>query len=849
MVGFCTFESEEKRAPKASYSFEKFELLQKINNIRLIIDGKSVSLNGEQRIKLIDAAHDSPNLNFTQIRKKLNIPENATFNFVKYDRAKTNDECEKATKFIFMKAYHDMRKVFDKKIESISIAQRNEIGRIFTLYKSENKLREALKETELERHYIDLLIENLGSFSKFGHLSIKALDKIIPHLEKGITYDKACQEAGYNFKGHGGEEKRKTISLKHLADETENTITSLVAKRALSQCAKVLNGIIREMNDSPVFINVELAREMSKPKSERDKIDKSMKDNRAENERLKKRISEEFGKYSPTGMDIVKLQLYNQQSGICPYSLSPLDITKLFDPGYVDVDHIIPYSISFDDTKKNKILVKAAENRQKGNRLPLEYLTDKRAEDFQVWVNSANLPYVKKLNLLKKEIGEEDLVNFKERNLTDTKTITSFMAKYLADSLEFAPFNSNRNRHVTAVNGAVTSMLRKRWGLSKIRADGDAHHAVDAVVVACATQGDINALTMENKIRSYYERREKFHITESGDVVNKDGEIVRKIDMRDERFPEPYDGFVAELSARMSLYPNDAIARLNPPTYTVNETKNLKPIFVSRMPKRTVSGAAHKETIRGIGENNTTVSKVLLNKLKLDKDGEITGYFNPGDDRLLYEALKVRLIQFDGNGEKAFAEPFFKPKSDGTPGPLVKKVKIEEKSTLNVAVHNKTGVADNDSMVRVDVFFVEDDGYYLVPIYVADTMKDELPNKAIVAYKPYDEWKVVDDKDFIFSLYPNDLIFTKAKNNMIFAKVNKESKLPDKKEIEDGFVYYKGSNITTGAMKIINHDNSYIINGLGAKTLKIFEKYQVDVLGNISKVGFEPRQGFGNQRR
>jgi len=291
-----------------------------------------------------------------------------------------------------------------------------------------------------------------------------------------------------------------------------------------------------------------------------------------------------------------------------------------------------------------------------------------------------------------------------------------------------------------------------------------------------------------------------------------------------------------------------AIARLNLPTYTVNETKNLKPIFVSRMPKRTVSGAAHKETIRGIGENNTTVSKVLLNKLKLDKDGEITGYFNPGDDRLLYEALKARLIQFDGNGEKAFAEPFHKPKSDGTPGPLVKKVKIEEKSTLNVAVHNKTGVADNDSMVRVDVFFVEGDGYYLVPIYVADTMKDELPNKAIVANKPYEEWKEMNDEDFMFSIYPNDLIFVKSKKSMNFVKVNEESKLPNIKELAESFVYYKGADINGGKISIINHDNSYKTR-TGVKTLPLIEKYQVDVLGNISKVGFEPRQGFGNQRR
>ena len=41
---------------------------------------------------------------------------------------------------------------------------------------------------------------------------------------------------------------------------------------------------------------------------------------------------------------------------------------------------------------------------------------------------------------------------------------------------------------------------------------------------------------------------------------------------------------------------------------------------------------------------------------------------------------------------KAFAEPFYKPKADGTPGPLVKKVKVYEKSTLNVAVQQNTAL-------------------------------------------------------------------------------------------------------------------------------------------------------------
>ena len=61
-------------------------------------------------------------------------------------------------------------------------------------------------------------------------------------------------------------------------------------------------------------------------------------------------------------------------------------------------------------------------------------------------------------------------------------------------------------------------------------------------------------------------------------------------------------------------------------------------------------------------------------------------------------------------------------------------------------------------MIRIDVFYVEDDGYYFVPIYVADTKREKLPNKAAVAMKPYNLWKEMKDENFVFSLYPGDLV-------------------------------------------------------------------------------------------
>ena len=313
------------------------------------------------------------------------------------------------------------------------------------------------------------------------------------------------------------------------------------------------------------------------------------------------------------------------------------------------------------------------------------------------------------------------------------------------------------------------------------------------------------------------------------------------------RFPYPWEDFRKELMARLSDKPAEALQKLRLLYYRDKDISSIKPIFVSRMPRHKVTGAAHKATVKGARhlDEGIALFKTDLVNLKLDKDtGEIMGYYNPDSDRLLYNALKTQLQKYNGDGKKAFAEPFYKPKSDGTRGPLVKKVKCFEKTTLNVLVEEGTGVADNDSMVRVDIFKVEGDGYYLVPIYVADTLKETLPNKAIVAHKLYNQWKEMNDEDFLFSLYPNDLIRIQSKKDMKFVKSQNESSWPENYIAKDIICYYKQTDISSGTIKIINNDDSYSLRGLGVKTLQSLEKYQVDVLGNYHKVKMEKRQLF-----
>lgn len=658
---------------------------------------------------------------------------------------------------------------------------------------------------------------------------------MIPLLESGMTYDKAYTEVYGNQRGIESQKRTNRLSINDL-----ELITNPVVRRSAAQTIKVVNAVVRTYGN-PDVVRIELAREMGRNFDDRRKIEKKQEDNRALNERVRAQV-EEYKGSGATGFDIVKFKLYQEQTGICMYSGKNLDISRLFEAGYVDVDHIVPYSRCFDDSYVNKVLVLSDENRQKGNRLPYEYLgaDENRWHAYEVRVNAIVKNFRKRQRLLKKQLTEEESKEFIQRNLKDTQYITTAIYNLIREHLKFADSKYSK-KPVQAVNGAITAQLRGRWNIRKIREDGDLHHSLDAAIIASTSPGMIQRLTQ------YNQQRESIRCTSKGYLDIATGEIMSREEYDRSHmpcFPRPWEKFRQELEARLDpVDPRRAIDLLGLDTYESDE--EIKPVFVSRMPNHKVTGAAHADTVRSGKKTGYIVTKTALSNLKLNKLGEIEGYYNPESDRLLYNALQERLQAAGGKGDKAFTEPFYKPKKDGTPGPRVNKVKIYEKSTLNLPVNG--GLAANGSMVRVDVYHVEGDGYYLVPIYVADTKKKQLPNRAVVAYKPYEKWRPMDVQNFVFSLYPGDLVRIKKAGGV---KLSLAENGTGEKEIirKDGLYYYRGTGISTGSLKIETHDRRYLQSSLGVKTLESIEKYQVDVIGNYWPVRIpEKRMDFSKE--
>ena len=867
-IGNCTFISGEKRASKATFTFEYFTALSKINSLKI----EDETLTTEQKEILYKMLLTKKEISYKDVRKTLNISSELRFNLCSYLQNKKNEELsekeliEKSEKktFVSMKNSYAIRSCVNADITNESVAIIDEIATMLTLYKSDERIDKYIEQSDLLKTLSEEAKEKIKelSFKTVGSLSIKAMQAIIPYLLDGKRYDEACKKAGFNHSSFF-HTKNKYLRGSELEERIKD-ITSPVVKRSVNQTIRIINEIVKKYG-SPQYVSIELARDLSLTRSRRKEVEAKQKSNFETNEKAKEYLSNELGVLSPNGQDVIKYKLYTEQEGKCMYSGARIEFNRLMEPNYVEIDHILPYSRSMNDSYNNKVLVLAKENQNKRNRTPYEYFgnDEKRWNNFVARVNLLKNIEKKRL-LLKKNYGPEQEKEFLSRNLNDTRYVSKFMHNIIKDLLETTP-SVKRKNVVRAVNGAVTSYARKFWGINKLREDGDVHHAIDATIIASITEGTIRKITQFNKMK------ESFIFTKDGKYINKaTGEVMTKeekiayenegINVFSKYLPKPYEHFIEELAIRSKIkylsdkFSEEDLLALSKMGYEDEELAKVKPIFVSKMKNVKTTGAIHKETFmstREYAQTKNLITTVTLDKLKIEQKPEkvnlsddeypeysITNYYRPQDDRLLYLKLKKHLVE---NGTYKSGEFEIKPRKDGSDGPIVKKVKLYEYCSNCVITPN--GGTANDKMFRVDVF-KKDDKFYLCPVYMADVYAKKLPNKVIEIGK---EWSDIDDTfEFLFSVHQNDLIKIVSKKEIILSKAQKntDSKKSDTISSREIVGYYKGTGIATASIKVQTHDSCYTIQNLGVKTLLNIEKLNVDIMGNVFNAPKEERKGF-----
>lgn len=283
----------------------------------------------------------------------------------------------------------------------------------------------------------------------------------------------------------------------------------------------------------------------------------------------------------PSASELKRYKLWLEQKYRSPYTGEIIPLNRLFTPDY-EIEHIIPQSRFFDDSLTNKVICEAAVNKLKDNYIGLSFIKQfhgatvecglgktvrilgvEAYEDFVKQHYAKNRG--KRNKLLMEEIPEEMI----ERQMNDTRYISKFISGVLSNLVRSELHDDGINsKNIIPGNGKITTELKRDWGLndvwnemilprfermnkitnsteftvwnknhqkylptiplefsrgfSKKRID-HRHHALDALVIACATKDHVNLLNnqsakselkrydLQNKLRrkeSYFNQKE-----------------------------------------------------------------------------------------------------------------------------------------------------------------------------------------------------------------------------------------------------------------------------------------------------------------------------------------------------
>jgi len=508
--GRCTLMPEEERAPLALPSTQRFRMYQEVNNLRVLRDGlKEAALTLQQRDDLVAALETSSKRSFTQIKKLLGLGGAVQFNF--------EDPKRQELKGNTTSAVLSKDDLFGKAWFAFNEAKQDSI--VLQLVKEENEaklVRWLQVETGIEEHRAEA-IANAGLPEGYGSLSTKALARILPELRRDVvTYDKAVIAAG--FEHHSNISPAATGEIlqelpyygmalqRHVGfgsgipeDKDEKRygkIANPTVHIGLNQVRLVVNALIKRYGH-PSEVIVELARDLKQSKEQRDDENKRQAENQRRNARLRADIASVLN-ISPERVhaaDIQKMILWEELSDNvadrrCPYSGVQISAAMLLS-AQVEIEHILPFSETLDDSLNNKTVSLRQANRIKGNRTPAQAKDDFAA---QGWSNASMLERAEGMPKAKRYRFAEDGIeqwrkdsDFLARALNDTRHLSKVAREYLS---LVCPQNTR------VIPGRMTAMLRARFGLNDVLGVGGLknrndhrHHAVDASVIAVTDQG------------------------------------------------------------------------------------------------------------------------------------------------------------------------------------------------------------------------------------------------------------------------------------------------------------------------------------------------------------------------
>lgn len=557
------------RAPWALPLAQRFRVYQELNNLRVVGRDRSERLLGQnERDAIAEQLLDKgkKTLSFKTLRKPVEMDPDERFNLESEKRkGLQGDETAAllAKKDRFGEGWH-----------ALSIDEQSAVVERLLSEEDEDALADWLeKEHGLDTEAAAAVA---GASMPEGHcrLGRRALEKVVPILrDQGLGYADAAAEAGYHHSDrrpedlldrlpYYGEALERHVSGSGDPKDNEETHYGRIANPTvhigLRQTQRLVNALIGA-HGAPAEIVVELARELKLNWEQKQRVQKEQAENQRKNDQRREKLAEIS--LPDNGENRMRLRLWEELNPEdpadrrCVYTGEQISVKRLFSPE-VEIDHILPFARTLDNSAANRTVSMRHANRAKGNQSPFEAFGHSPTVAGHAYDWDGILGRLGGLAKNKQWRFAEDAMEryeveergFLDRQLTDTAYLARIAKEYLG---HVCPSNK-----VWAVPGRLTGMLRGKWGLNALLSDSNRknrtdhrHHTIDAVVAAVADRSLLQRVA-----------------TAAGDSRE------RLID----DMPEPWEGFRDQL--------RDALDR----------------IAVSHKPDHGAGGKLHEETAYGI---------------------------------------------------------------------------------------------------------------------------------------------------------------------------------------------------------------------------------------------------------
>lgn len=480
MTNKCSYLKEANVLPKKSLMYEKFMVLNELNNLR--IKGDPITVEVKQAIY-----H-----NLFEKHKKVTRKRLVEFLQVEgYYNELTNEDISGIDGDFKngLTSYMAFKELFND--SSLSENDKEDIIRDITLFGADAKLL----KSRLNRKYpgyekrMDILIKKIKN-DAWGRLSKEFLegDKLaidIPGQGKIGTIMYQLWNTNYNMmqllsKDFPYIDMLNQINSIEKVDKIDyeivkNLYVSPATKRQIWKSIQVVKEVERFMGKAPKRIFIEMAREKQESKrsvTRKDSLIELYKSLKNENNKL-------YNDLKGTDNDKLrkdKLYLYYTQMGKCAYSGVDIKLSELMkENGEYDIDHIYPQSQTADDSLDNRVLVCKVKNQEKTDIYPIEStIRNKMYSTWKSWMQKG-LISKKKFDRLTgtEKLTREQLMNFVNKQLVETrqstKSVTEVLRKIMPEETE-----------IVFVKAKNVSEFRRHFDIIKVRDMNDYHHAKDA---------------------------------------------------------------------------------------------------------------------------------------------------------------------------------------------------------------------------------------------------------------------------------------------------------------------------------------------------------------------------------